>query len=156
VSRFTRHLGLRLLEYSNGRPVTRGDGCLWYLPEELPWEVGAEGSGVLLTVPAFDPAEWTDKDLRAVARRELRPRGVTDLTSVPWIGRRLIRPDGPYVKGAVLHDDGYLTRGWYGEYSRKQVDDVLNETLEHLGVAVWKRAVIYSAVRVGGGSGWGS
>lgn len=157
MSRFTSHLGLRLLEYSNGRPVMRGDRCLWYLPEPLHYERGFEGSGEVLTVPAFDPTGWTDAQLARI-----RVRGVTDLTSVPWLGRRLLPPDGPYVKGAILHDDGYVTKGESYTHllgrpaTRKEVDDDLMDAMKALGVPGWKREVIYRAVWIGGGGAWGT
>lgn len=157
VSRFTSHLGLRLLEYSTGRPVLRGDRCLWYLPDPLTYERGAEGSGQVLTVPAFDPYGWSDKALSTI-----RVRGVTDLTSVPWIGRRLLPADGPYVKAAIPHDDAYVTKGESYRHllgraaTRKEADDDLMEAMKVLGVPGWKRAVVWSSVRAGGGRGWGT
>lgn len=151
MSRFTSHLGLNLLEYSTGRPVLRGDRCLWYLPTPLSYEEGYEGSGRVITVPAFDPTGYSDLQLS-----KIRCRGVTDLASVPWPGRGLIPPDGPWVKGAVLHDDGYVTGGWGGQRSRAQVDKLLLESMEVLGCPAWKRSIIYAAVRVGGGRSFGT
>lgn len=162
MSQFTSHLGLMLLEYANGRAVTRGDRCLWYLPQVLRYERGAEGSGAVLAVPAFDPAGWTDAELREVARRRLRVRGVTDLASIPRGFRWLLAPDGPYVKAAVLHDDGYATRG--ASYApllgrpakRREVDDDLLEAMHVLAVPLLKRNAVYAAVRLGGWYGWGT
>lgn len=151
MSRFTQHLGLSLLEYSDGRPVLRGDRCLWYLASPLVYEIGDIGSGVFVTVPAFDPTQWTDEALKRI-----RVEGVTDLASIPWPARGLLPPDGPWVKAAVLHDAGYITKGWGGRFTRKAVDKLLLEAMEVLGVPAWKRAVIYRAVRIGGGRGWGT
>lgn len=151
MSRFTSHLGLTLLEYSDGRPVLRGDRCLWYLSTPLVYEIGAKGSGVFIIVPAFDRESYTDDELR-----DIRADGVTDLASIPWPARGLLPPDGPWVKAAVIHDAGYITRGWGGRMTRKGVDGVLREAMEVLGVPAWKRAVIYAAVRVGGRNAFGT
>lgn len=151
MSRFTSHLGLTLLEYSDGRPVLRGDRCLWFLSTPLAYEVGAKGSGVFIIVPAFDRESYTDDELR-----DIRADGVTDLASIPWPARGLLPPDGPWVKAAVIHDAGYVTRGWGGRMTRKQVDQLLKEAMEVLGVPAWKRAVIYAAVRVGGRNAFGT
>ncbi len=151
MSRFTGHLGLVLLEYSTGRPVLRDDRCLWYLPEPLHYERGAEGSGDLVSVPAFDPTGWTDAQLSTI-----RTRGVTDLASIPRIARRLLPPDGPYVKAAIPHDDLYVTKGHGGRFTRREADDILLEAMEVLGVPAWKRTMVYRAVRLGGQAGWGT
>jgi hypothetical protein len=152
VSRFTSHLGLTLLEYSTGRAVTRNGLPLWYLSAApLVWEIGALGSGVTIEVPTFDPAGWTDDRLRTI-----RLRGVTDLGSIPRLARWLIDPQGPEAKAYVLHDDGYVTQGWGGLYTRRQVDDMLIEAMKAVGAAWWKRQLVYAAVRVGGQIGWGA
>lgn len=151
MSRFTDHLGLVLLEYSNGRPVLRGGRVLWRLSSPLTWEVGELGSGVLIIVPSFDPAGWTDEALRTI-----RFAGVTDLASIPALARGLLPPDGPWAKAAVLHDQGYISAGWDGAMSRKEVDDLLNEAMKALGVPAFKRALIYRAVRLFGASRWGT
>jgi hypothetical protein len=151
VSRFTSHLGLTLLEYSDGRPVLRGDRCLWFLSTPLAYEVGAKGSGVFIIVPAFDRESYTDDELR-----DIRADGVTDLASIPFPARGLLPPDGPWVKAAVIHDAGYITRGWGGRMTRKQVDQLLKEAMEVLAVPSWKRAIIYAAVRVGGRNSFGT
>lgn len=151
MSRFTSHLGLTLLEYSDGRPVLRGDRCLWYLASPLVYEIGAKGSGDFIIVPAFDRERYTDEELRHV-----RSRGVTDLASIPWPARGLLPPDGPWVKAAVVHDDGYVSLGWNGRMNRKNVDLILREAMEVLGVPAWKRAAIYAAVRIGGGRAFGT
>ena len=151
MSRFTSHLGLTLLEYSDGRPVLRGDRCLWYLASPLVWEIGAKGSGQYLIVPAFDRESYTDDELR-----NIHAQGVTDLASIPEFARGLLPPDGPWAKAAVLHDEGYQSKGWGGRFTRKQVDDLLKEAMGVLGVPAWKRFIIWASVRVGGASGWGS
>lgn len=136
MSRFTSHLGLRLRETADGRPITRDGRCTWeVLDPALVYEVGAEGSGVRIVVPAGT---------------------VTDLASIPWPARGLLPPDGPWVKAAVVHDYLYVNRGLAGQWSREASDDILAEAMEVLGVPAWKRWVIHKAVRLGGKRGWGS
>jgi len=92
---------------------------------------------------------------------------VTDLASIPravWI---LLPPDGPWVKGAVIHDFLYATRGtgtWKKHpsgntrpepYSRAEADWILRDAMKNRGVDVVRRNIIWLAVRVGGGGGWG-
>lgn len=149
---FTDDLKLGLLEYSNGRAVTREGRCLWYCPEPVGY---LTEDGRTLSVPAFNRDGANDADLKAIARREYRPRGVTDLASIPIFARRLLPADGPYVKPAVLHDDGYVSRGW-GLMDRAEVDGLLEEAMRACGVAQWKRFVVYRAVRLGGGFAWGT
>lgn len=96
---------------------------------------------------------WWDTDEEL---RDVRSRGVTDLASIPWPARGLLPPDGPWVKAAVVHDDGYVSLGWNGRMTRKGVDQILREAMEVLGVPAWKRAVIYAAVRVGGRNAFGT
>ena len=151
MSRFTSHLGLIGLEYSTGRPVLRGGRCLWYHASPLAYEVGELGSGELIVVPAFNPSAWTDDQLRTI-----RVEGVTDLASIPACVRWLLPPDGPWAKAAALHDAGYITRGWGGRYTRKQVDQIFLEAMGVLGVPAWKREAIYQAVRLFGASRWGT
>lgn len=162
MSRFTSHLGICLLEYSDGRAVMRGDRCLWYLPQPLPWERGELGSGQMLCVPAFDPTLWTDAQLADIAAKRLRVRGVTDLASIPRLARGLLPPDGPYVKAAIPHDDGYTTKGFSyvnvlgRPATRKEVDDDLLEMMKAVQAPMIKRNAVYAAVRAGGWMGWGT
>jgi hypothetical protein len=144
VSRFTDHLGLVLLEDSKG-PVTRDGRSLWAVQTPLTYDVGAEGSSESITVPAGF---------------------VTDLASIPAFAWSLGFPaDGPWAKAAVVHDFLYATAGtcvWHGKcgrtrvapYTRAEADGILREAMGVLGVPAWRRFVIWSAVRVGGGRGW--
>jgi hypothetical protein len=90
LSRFTAHLGLTLLEDRNGDPITKAGRCQWLLSEPLRYDVGAEGSGETITVPAG---------------------ATTDLASIPGFAAALLPPDGPWAKAAVIHDFLYATRG---------------------------------------------
>lgn len=146
MSRFTSHLGLTLYEDANGDAITKGGRCQWVLASPLRYDVGAEGSGETITVPAG---------------------AMTDLASIPRFAAPLLPPDGPWAKAAVVHDHLYRTRGtcfWDGfngrtrakPYTRAESDKILREAMEVLGVPAWKRAVIYAAVRLGGGCAFGT
>lgn len=161
MSRFTGHLGVRLLEYSTGLPASRGGLALWWLDDPLPYEIGEEGSGKLLVIPAFDRPAYSDADIRAIAAGELRVRGVTDFGSVPWYGRWAVAPSDPVVKAFVPHDDGYATRGvsWAQALGRRatrdEIDRELKVAMKALGAPGWKRELVYRSVWMGGGRGWG-
>jgi hypothetical protein len=147
MSRFTDALDLQLIETPNGDPRLTDDGrCQWRVREALIYDVGAEGSGETIKVPAG---------------------ATTDLASIPRFAWALFPPDGPWVKAAVVHDFLYRTKGtckWgpvtcrtrLTPYSRAESDGILREAMAVVGVSAWQRFVIWSAVRVGGGLGWGS
>lgn len=40
-------------------------------------------------------------------------------------------------------------------YSRAEADAIFREAMEVVGVSAWRRFVMYRAVRMGGGGGWG-
>lgn len=146
LSRFTSHLGLTLLEDANGDPITKAGRCQWLLSSPLSYDVGAEGSGEVITVPAG---------------------ATTDLASIPRWAWSLFPPDGPWLKAAVVHDHLYRTKGtcWLDgfngrtrakPYTRAESDAILKEAMAVLGVPAWKRSVIYAAVRVGGKNAFGT
>jgi hypothetical protein len=128
---------------------------LWHHAEPLTWEYGALGSGQFITVPAFDPAGMTDAQLQLLAESRAIAPGVTDLGSIPRAFRWFAAPDGPGVKAFCLHDYLYITRGLDGWYTRAQADWILLEAMLALGVDSGLASVIYDAVRLGGGGGWG-
>lgn len=148
MSRFTAHLGLSLVENTDGSPkLTADDRCVWEVATPLSYEVGAENSGEVVTVP----------------------RGATtDLASIPRFAWSVgFPPDGPWLKAAVIHDFLYRTKGaciWGGSrwmtrvlpYTRAEADGILREAMKVLGVGAFERGVIWSAVRIGGARGWGS
>lgn len=146
MSRFTAHAALQAREDCDGRPLLKGGRCTWRLTAALPYEVGAEGSGETIIVPAG--AE-------------------TDLASIPSFAWSIgFPPDGPWLKAAIVHDFLYRSRGacvhdgrvWRTRlepYDRKESDRVLKEAMAVLGVGGFERAVIYNAVRLGGAKGWG-
>jgi hypothetical protein len=145
VSRFTDALELRLMEDGDGRAVLKAGRCQWYIVEPLVYDVGDEGSGVTIVVPAG---------------------ATTDLASIPRLVTNILPPDGPWTKAAVVHDFLYRTHGFglFGgrrwltgktAYTRAEADGVLREAMGVIGVPGWKRQVIWAAVRIGGAGGWG-
>lgn len=99
------------------------------------YHVGAEGSAERIVVPAGY---------------------VTDFASIPRLFWRLEPPLGPAGKAAVVHDYLYSTRGLAGRYTRAAADGIFREAMGVLKVPAWKRSLMWAAVRVGGGGGWGS
>lgn len=80
---------------------------------------------------------------------------VTDFASVPWGFWNLEPPLGDAGKAAVVHDYLYATKGLGGRYSRAQADGIFRQALGALGVPLWKRTLLWAAVRIGGAGGWG-
>jgi hypothetical protein len=80
---------------------------------------------------------------------------VTDFASVPWGFWNLEPPLGEAGRAAVVHDYLYATQGLGGRYGRAEADGIFREALADLGVPLWKRSLLWAAVRVGGASGWG-
>jgi len=74
----------------------------------------------------------------------------TDLASVPRIFWAILPPDGTYSQSSVLHDFLYNRK----IRTRKESDRIFLESMEVLGVAWWKRRIIYRAVRLFGGISW--
>lgn len=83
----------------------------------------------------------------AVLGREIVvPDGfVTDFASIPRIGRILISGHGNDRWAAVIHDYLYSEK-----FDRKMADAIFLEALEAKNVNVFKRRVMYRAVRTGG------
>lgn len=75
---------------------------------------------------------------------------VTDFASVPRIFWRIIPPWGEYSPAAVVHDYLYLV----GTLKRGVVDKIFLQIMTQLGVSLWKRQVMYIAVRIAGSRGW--
>lgn len=140
MSSFTTELIVRVLdEERRGRSLAM-------VTEGFCYDVGEKDSGERITVP----------------------RGfVTDFGSIPRFFWRLAPPWGRYAKATVIHDLLYATRGtgmidgvrWISrrtDYSREECDDIFYEAMGVLKVPGWKRAMMFAAVRVGGGGGFGS
>lgn len=147
MSGFTGHLGLQLIENADGDPLLTDDGrCQWAVAIPLSYDVGAEGSGETITVPAG---------------------ATTDLGSTPQISWSLgFSPDSAGAKAFVIHDLLYRTKGTCVlngvcyrtralPYTRAEADGILREALAVLGVSAFRRGVMWAAVRLGGQSGWG-
>lgn len=105
------------------------DGRHWELLEEFDYYLGSLDSGMYIRVP----------------------KGfVTDFASVPRIFWWLFPPWGKYGKAAVVHDYLYHTR----MFSRVVSDAIFLEAMVVLKVPLWKRLIIYWAVRIGGWVPW--
>jgi hypothetical protein len=68
---------------------------------------------------------------------------VTDFASVPRLLWPLFPPTGPWCEAAVIHD--YLCR--HQGCSRFLADAMFREAMHLLGVPVWRRVLMYYAVR---------
>lgn len=141
MSSFTTPLKVEILDRTKaGRVLVR-------LLEPFSYDVGSEGSGETITVPAgFE----------------------SDFASVPRVFWRIEPPLGRSGKAAVIHDYLYVKAGMIPAgpfvggtqklrfYTRAQADAIFREALGVLGVPPIKRDLMYRAVRIGGGGGWGS
>lgn len=79
------------------------------------------------------------------------PQGFeTDFASVPRLFWRIVPPWGRYSPAAVVHDYLYHT----GKVSRKKADGIFLELMAKLAVPLWKRYVMYWAVRLFGWFAW--
>ncbi len=85
----------------------------------------------------------------------------TDFASIPRIFRIIIPKLGRWNKAAVIHDYIYQNRiigmtsyNILFTFNRKQADIVFRDAMRDLGVAKWKRYVMYWGVRVGGWMAW--
>ena len=105
------------------------NGRQWKLAEPFEYHVGTKESDEVIGIPAGF---------------------ITDFASVPRIFWSVIPPWGKYGKAAVVHDFCYGTE----LYPRKRCDEIFLEAMEVLAVSLWKRRVIYTAVRIGGRFVW--
>lgn len=71
---------------------------------------------------------------------------ITDGASIPRPFRSFVGSPWDYLYGwaAVIHDLGYKVQ----ERTRKEVDDIFLEGMEEKGEALWRRRVMYRAVRL--------
>jgi hypothetical protein len=144
VDRFSGKLVLVLLD-DKEHPSLRSGRSLWGVEKPI----------------SYQPAGTTDQIT-------VPPGFVTDLASIPRWAWMLLPPDGPWVKAAVIHDFLYQTHGtgvWKGHpsgatraapYTRAEADGILREAMENRQVGIVSRNIIWAAVRVGGGGGWGT
>lgn len=144
VNRFGGKLVLVLLD-NKYTPSIRNGRSLWGLRDKLTYRP-SNGEDTITVPPGFQ----------------------TDLASVPRWAWVLIPPDGPWVKGAVVHDYLYATAGtgsvWGrpsshtrdAPYNRAEADWILRDALQNRGVGWFHRNIIWLAVRVGGARSWGN
>jgi hypothetical protein len=79
------------------------------------------------------------------------PEGfITDFASVPVLFRGFFPKAGKYKDAAVVHD--YLYQ--YPRGNRKAMDALFSQAMADLKVNWFRRAIIYRAVRLGGGKTW--
>jgi hypothetical protein len=131
--------------------------------EECPGESRAGRQCVRLLEPLEYRVRADDSEELIVA-----PAGFeTDFASIPFGLRNLFPPLGPWARPAILHDFLYGTQGtgrfegvrWISrarDYSRAEADGIFREAMAVVGVPVWRRGLMYRAVRLGGRRGWGS
>ncbi len=82
---------------------------------------------------------------------------ITDMASIPQIFWNILPPDGPYGKAAVVHDYLYRTGGKVDvspahTFTKAEADNIFYEAMGELGVAGWRKWIMYQAVRLFGGS----
>lgn len=95
------------------------------------FEIGAKGSGMCVWVPASY---------------------ITDGYSLPGRFLQWWQPEhANWLLPAILHDWLYDT----GRVPRDMCDRILLQAMREVGVAAWQRFIVYRAVRLGGGGGYG-
>ena len=78
----------------------------------------------------------------------------TDFASIPRILRIIIPKLGRWNKAAVVHDWLYSADGRLWWVDREIADLIFLDAMADLGVAKWKRYVMYWGVRLGGWLAW--
>lgn len=97
---------------------------LWRTLRAVSWEIGREGSGLTVTIPAGT---------------------ITDLWTFPWWGRWVLNPtDARYAAAPLLHDLLYRDPAW----DRMTADGIFYDAMRALGVARWRAVLIWAGVRV--------
>lgn len=129
MSSFTTPLRVEILD------DFRGNRILALLLQSFSYDVGEEGSGETICVPAGF---------------------ITDFASIPRLFWRLEPPLGRAGKAAVVHDYLYKTKGLDGKYTRARCDAIFREAMGVSGIPWLKRQAMWAAVRAGGGGGWGT
>ena len=105
------------------------DGKTWIILSDFGYEIGEEGSGDTVDVPIGTH---------------------TDFASIPRLLWAIFPRWGKYGNAAVVHDWLY----WSQNRSRLESDIIFLEGMGVLDVPVWKRHVIYYAVRWFGWIAW--
>jgi hypothetical protein len=115
-------------------PSLQNKKDLWYTDDEFTFYIGAITDNKYVTVP----------------------KGfITDGASVPRIFWSIFPPWGVYGQAAIVHDylcinkkltmDGNAPRSGM---LQKEIDDIFYASMKVAGTPVWKRAIIYGAVRL--------
>lgn len=84
-------------------------------------------------------------------------KSLTDGASVPKLAWSLLPSNDPDVLyPAYFHDPLYALRGELPHItlSRQDCDGVMEELMQLIGAPLWKRRVVYRALRVGGWAAW--
>lgn len=76
---------------------------------------------------------------------------ITDLASIPRIFWNILPPFGEYTKASIIHDYMYTTHC----RPKEVADKIFLEAMEVLGVASWRRNLMYYAVKYFGSSSYG-
>jgi hypothetical protein len=101
-------------------------GDRWIVEKAFDYHVGDEASNDIVTVPkGFE----------------------TDLASVPFPLTFFIPKDGTHTQAAVLHDWLYCSSLLHLR-TRKECDLIFLEAMKVLKVPMWKRHIMYRAVRL--------
>ena len=118
------------------------------------------GDVVVRELADADGSRWRLEEPLSYAGRDdlfVVPAGfTTDFASVPRPFWDLEPPVGDVAKAAVVHDYLYVTKGLGGRYTRAQADGIFRKAMADLGVPLWKRTLLWAAVRIGGAGAWGS
>jgi hypothetical protein len=80
---------------------------------------------------------------------------VTDFASIPRLVHFIISPFGKHAEAAVIHDWLYALGTPKDRKSRRTADKAFAKALRLLEVNFFKRTIMYLAVRLGGGGGYG-
>lgn len=123
--------------------------------EPLVVEILGKARGGRVTARLLQGFSYRTRDARGGDVIAVPAGFVTDFASVPWGFWNLEPPLGEAGRAAVVHDYLYVTRGLGGPYGRPEADAIFREALSDLGVPLWKRNLLWAAVRVGGANGWG-
>ncbi len=121
-----------------------------FRPELLPSETGAAD----VLVRTRDELVWFDRRVRPIRFHAVPAGFVCDGASVPrWAWTAIGHPlSGRFLRAAVLHDWGYRHPA-EGD-TRATVDRRFFQGLRADGVGRVRAALMYAAVRVGGGAAW--
>lgn len=119
--------------------VTQVSPTQWRIEREVTFHVGQKDSGDVIIVPnGF----------------------VTDFASVPWPASMLIPLSGRHNMAAVVHDFLYSLLGEIQspnnmkKRTRAECDRIFLQALEACKVNIFKRQIMYRAVRLGGWAPW--